>query len=233
MKKLLFLFVVLLQSTFIFAQNSRGTSEIFIQIPERGNYVVYVDDEFAGSAKGRFRFYDVRNNYPTVIVMKDNAEIFRRRISLPMNSRLVASYSPRTGWRNITTLNIYDRGQYALDNWDRPIFNERPNQGQNPGRYDELMNPEEFQQLLAMVKKESFSDEQKKFIKVSLKNTMMTTDQVFELLKVLKFDGDRLEMAKYAYPFLADKRNALKLSAAFGFSLSKQEFVDFVDKQKS
>lgn len=234
MKKLLFLLVLLLQTSFIFAQNSRGTAELFIEIPERGNYVVYVDDEFAGSAKGRFRFYDLRNNSAMVVLKKDNEEVFRRRISLPINARLLASYSNRTGWRNIATLNLYDRGQYALDNWDRTILNDRPGPGQGVGDpYDDFMTPEEFLQLRAIVAKETWADEQTKLIKIALKSSSLTTDQVYELLKVLKLGGDHLELAKYAYPFLADKKNAIKLANTFRFPLDKPAYYDFIAKQKN
>lgn len=230
MKKLLFFFVLFLQSSFIFAQNTRSTSELFIEIPERGNYVVYVDDEFAGSSKGRFRFYEIRNNAPTVVVMKDNAEVFRRRINLPMNARLLAGYTSRGGWRNISTLNLYDRGQYALDNWDRAIFSDRPGPGQIDDR-PEIMNADEFKQLLSMINKETWADGQVKLIKIALKSSWITSDQAYELVRVLKFGGDQLELAKYIYPFISDKRNAMKIGNLFRFPTDKSAFIDFMAKQ--
>ncbi|WP_316840731.1 DUF4476 domain-containing protein [Pedobacter gandavensis] len=234
MKKLLFLLVLLLGSNFIFAQNARSTAELFIEIPERGNYVVYVDDEFAGSSKGRFRFYDVRNSAPTVVVMRDNAEVFRRRINLPMNARLLASYSSRSGWKNMVTLNLYDRGQYALDNWDRAVFTDRPGPGQGPGEnFIEVMTPDEFKQLLSMVNRETWADDQVKLIKIALKSSLMTTDQAYELVRVLKFGGDQLELAKLIYPFIADKKNAMKIGNVFRFPLDKPTFIEFIAKQKS
>lgn len=232
MKHLLLLITIFFQSTILFAQSARSSSEVFIEIPDRGDYVVHVEGDFLGTSKGRFRFYDIRNSAPTIVVMKDNAEIFRRRINLPFNTRLVASYSQRTGWKNLSTLNLYDRGQYALDNWDRAIFIDRPAPGQGSGsRYDELLSPEEFRLLLTTVKKESFSDQQKKVIKIGLKNVLISTGQLVELLKVLRFDGDRMEIAKFAYPYLSDKKNALRVGEAFGFSMSKNEFFEFLEQQ--
>lgn len=230
MKKLFSLFILLLQGTFSFAQNTRGTAELFIEIPDRGNYVLYVDNEFAGSSSGKFRFYDIRNSSATVVVMKDNAEIFRRRINLPMNARLLASYSTRGGWRNIATLNLYDRGQYALDNWDRAIFIDRPGPGQIEDR-PEIMTADEFKQLLGLVNRETWADGQEKLVKIALKSSLVTTDQLYQLLGVYKLGGDRLQLAKYAYPFLADKRNAMKISGVFQFSTDKTEFIDFIAKQ--
>lgn len=231
---MLFLFAVLLQTTITFGQNARSTSELFIEIPDRGNYVVYVDNEFAGSSYGRFRFYDIRNSFATVVVMKDNAELLRKRINVSMNTRLLASYSPRTGWRNIATLNLYDRGQYALDNWDRPIFNNTPTPGQGSGGdYGELMTPKELNELVALIKNASFFDERKKLIRIALKSSLVTTDQLSTILKELRYDSERLEVAKSAYPFIADQKNMLKLSAAFSSYFTKQDFIDFIDKQKS
>ncbi|WP_316819762.1 DUF4476 domain-containing protein [Pedobacter gandavensis] len=235
MKKLLLLITILVHSMTILAQNGRSSSELFIEIPDRGDYVIHVDGDLVGTSKGRFRFYDIRNTAPTVVVMKDNAEIFRRRINLPYNTRLVASYSQRTGWRNLTTLNLFDRGEYALDNWDRAIFSDRPAPGPDYGpgsKYDDLMTPEEFKQLLATVKKEPFSKQQLKIIKIGLRNSLISTGQLVELMKVQTFDGDRLETAIAAYPSLVDKKNALKIGDAFGFSMSKDKFFEFLDKQR-
>ncbi|MBC8986239.1 DUF4476 domain-containing protein [Pedobacter sp. N36a] len=230
MRKLLFLLVLLLQSDFIFAQHTRSTAELFIEIPERGNYVVYVDDEFAGSSKGRFRFYEIRNSAPTVVVMKDNAEVFRRRINLPMNARLLAGYSSRGGWRNISTLNLYDRGQYALDNWDRAIFSDRPGPGQIEDR-PEVMTADEFKQLLSMINRESWADGQVKLVKIALKSSWITADQAYELLRLLKFGGDQLAFAKYIYPFIADKKNAMRMANLFRFPTDKSAFIDYIATQ--
>ncbi|WP_316746966.1 DUF4476 domain-containing protein [Pedobacter gandavensis] len=232
MKKLLFLFAVLLQTTFSFAQNGRGSSELFIEIPARGNYVVYVDNEFAGSAYGRFRFYDIRNNFATVVVMKDSTELLRKRVNVPMNARLIVRYSQKTGWRPIATLNLYDQGQYALDNWDRPLMNNRP--GPGPGLILEevaIMTPSELELLLPMIRKGTFTDDKKQMIKVALKNTMVTADQLIPIIKTLNSETDRVEAAIKAYPSVVDKNNFYKIAGILNGYFEKKEIMDFIEKQ--
>jgi hypothetical protein len=163
MKRLVLLFAIMLQTALTFGQN-RSTSEVFVEIPERGNYVVYLDDDFAGSSKGRFRFYDVYRNSPTLVVKKDSVELFRRRINVAPNTRMIVSYSKRSGLRNVVTLPIFDRGQYALDDWDRSYA------GNGTGfEYEEAMTDEEFKDAMTVINNEMFPKNKLALAKTTLK----------------------------------------------------------------
>lgn len=227
MKKLVLLFAVLLQTSFIFGQ-SRSTSEVFVEIPDRGNYVVYLDDDFAGSAKGRFRFYDVYRNSPTLVVMKDSMEVFRKRVNVAPNTRMILSYSRRSGLRNVLTLPIFDRGQYALDNWDRSFANN--NQGPDY-EYNEAMTDEDFNDAIGIIKNEMFPKNKLALAKTTLKNSRITTNQLLTLLKVFPFDEEKIDLAHFAYPYVVDRKNYIKVPKALMSLFAQEDMINWINKQ--
>jgi len=225
MKRLVLLFAVMLQTALTFGQN-RSTSEVFIEIPERGNYVVYLDDDFAGSSKGRFRFYDVYRNTPTLVVKKDSVELFRRRINVAPNTRMIVSYSKRSGLRNVVTLPIFDRGQYALDDWDRSYA------GNGSGyEYEEAMTDEEFNDAMKIIKDEISSKTKLVIAKTTLKNSMISTNQLLIMMDDFPFDGEKIELAHYAYTHVTDPKNFIKVPKALMSLFAQEDMIKWISKQ--
>lgn len=88
-----------------------------------------------------------------------------------------------------------------------------------------------FQTQLATVKKQSFSDTKIKVAKTMISKNCLSTAQVANLLSAFSFEGDKLEMAKFAYPFTIDKDNYLTLTETFKFSSSTSELTRFLNAQ--
>ena len=229
MKRLVLLFAVMLQTAFIFAQgrsSSSSASEVFIEIPERGNYVVYLDEDFAGSSKGRFRFYDVYRNSPTLVVKKDSVELFRRRINVSPNTRMIFSYSKRSGLRNLVTLPIFDRGQYALDDWDRSFA------GNGAGfEYEEAMTDEEFKDAMGVINNEMFPKNKLALAKTTLKNSRITTGQLLIMMKAFPFDEEKIDLAHFAYPYVTDHKNYIKVPKALMSLFAQEDMIKWISKQ--
>lgn len=237
MKKLILLFAVSLQIGLCAAQSiSRNESELFVEILERGDFVVYVDNEFVGSSNGRFRFYDISNPNPVLSIRRNNAEILKKRISLPGNTRLILSYTNRT-LRELKSLPLYGRHPYVLDNWDGGQNDGRPTNGGGPasGRPEHRpvatgLSPETFDRLLASVKKEPFDDEKIKLITAVAKQAPMITSQLAPLLKDIRSDERKLQLAKALYASTADKQNYFTLADVFTFQSSKKDLMDYLNK---
>lgn len=230
MKKLLLLGLALLSAHLTFAQNNRTKAEVFIQIEDRGAFTVYLDNEFVGSSNGRFRFYDVYNASPTLTVLQGNKKIFSERISARADQRAVFSYSIRKGLRLNKELNLYRNRQYALDDFDDYVG--AYNTGIVPPR-PERPNPYDFENLLAMVKKESFSDTKVNLILVYASNNRLYTNQASALLQTLTMDDDKLNLAKKLWPSIADPQQYLSVASLFTFSSSKDDFLNFIKNNPS
>ncbi|WP_199119095.1 DUF4476 domain-containing protein [Pedobacter sp. ASV28] len=232
MKKFILLGIVLLCTLSSFAQNNRGKAEVFIQITDRGHYTVYLDDEFMGSSKGRFRFYDVYNYSPTLTILSGNKKIFSRVLEVNPSTRLILSYNSRRGLSIINELNLYRNRVYALNDFDGYI--EPYNTGIVPPRYPTGNNEiHQFESLSSAVKKEAFDDTKMKLIEAYLAYGEISSTQLITLLNHFNNDGNKLTLAKSAYPNITDLGNYYLVRDAFTFSSYKEEFTKFAGAQKT
>ena len=55
-----------------------------------------------------------------------------------------------------------------------------------------------------------------------------TTRQIKELVKLMTFEGDKLDLAKYAYDYCVDTNNYFLVNDVFDFDSSKTELSNYV-----
>lgn len=234
MNKLILLVFLVLQAAASSAQRSSNAKELFIEILEPGKYTVYVNDEMIGSAKGRFRFYDVAATAPTITILQNNRQVIKTSLNLQSDSRTIASYNKRDGLRVAKTLPMFANRQYVLGNWDQSSAQaERPTNDDRPTRpvARQVMSDALFKEFFASVKRESFDDTKEKMIKTSLRGNWITTTQLVALLNNMTFDSNKLSVAKAGYDFVIDKQNFFKIYPQLQFSTSKDELMDYVNKR--
>ncbi|WP_316802179.1 DUF4476 domain-containing protein [Pedobacter nototheniae] len=235
MKKIILLGLALISFNFAFAQGSQGKSEVFLQIEAPGTYTVYLDNEFVGSANGRFRFYDVYNSAPTLSIIQGNTTLYKRKVRTNPDQRIILNYSKRDGLSIVKELNIYRNRQYALNDFDD--YTDAFNTGivppiiSFPDRNYRLLSSEAFQQFYDQYKKESFDNDRTRLISAVSKNASLSSAQVRILLKPYTFDQNRLETAKTLYKDVADPQNYFTLSDVFEFFNYKNSFLEFIAKQ--
>ena len=83
------------------------------------------------------------------------------------------------------------------------------------------------------ISKESFSDTKLKMAKQILSNNpCFTVLQARDFVNLLSFDGDKLDLAKYAWDFTIDHQNYYLMNDAFSFSSTKNDLMDFVNSKK-
>jgi len=235
MKKIILLFAVLLQTTAIFAQRRAQTSELFLEISDRGKFTVYLNEEYAGSSQGRFRFFEISDPNPVLTILQENRPIFKQRVRLEGNKRIIASYSQRRGFQINLALAVLSRGQYLLDDWDGnlnlqpgypPVNPEYPDRGY-------AMNPEDFTQFMNSVRAEHFDKDRIRIIDIALKNNYFSTKQVGEIIRSLDFEDQGLDVAKRAYSVTVDKNNYYTLKNSFKFLSGQNGLMDFLKNAPS
>lgn len=231
MKTYILLALALWSAQLSFAQNNRSKAEVFIQIEDQGNFTVYLDDEFVGSANGRFRFYDVYNTRPTLSILQGNKRIFSTKIDLHLDQRLVLNYAVRRGLQIYKELAIYKNRQYALNDFDD--YSDNYNTGIVPPtkpRPDE--NARSFNDLSILVNKEPFDDDKIKLIQAFVTYNELSTKQVAILLKGMMDDDKKLSLAKSLAPAIRDIQNYYTLKESFTFIRAKDDFMDFLNSRK-
>lgn len=224
--------MALLAINLSFAQRNRGKAEVFIQIADRGNFKVYLDEELIGSASGRFRFYDVYNTRPVLTILAGSEKIFSREITAVPNTRLIFNFSRRGGLSLIKELNIYRNNVYALDDFDE--YAGAYNTGiVPPDRPTSPQNRNDFDALVARVKQEAFDDQKLKVISAYSNYTALSTKQIAQLFPLFFKDDSKLLLAKQEFQYISDPHQFYLLKDAFTFMSTKDEFMKFLDGQKT
>jgi len=222
MKKIILLLAILVHALTSFAQRGQRTAELFLEIPDRGKFVVYLNDEYVGSSGGKFRFFEISDPNPVLSIFQDNRQLFKQRIRMEPNQRAIGCFSQRRGFQLTETLSIFSRDRYTLDDWNGGTI------GYQDRNY--AMSPEDFDQLMASVKRESFDNGKIKIIEIALKNNLFSTKQVGELIRCITFEDAALEIAKKAYPVTVDQNNYYTLKSSFKFLSGQDNFIDFLNK---
>ena len=86
-------------------------------------------------------------------------------------------------------------------------------------------------ELINVISRESFADEQISAAKIALKHNSVAVDDLIAALKKISFDDQKLELAKFAYDHTIDIGNYYKVGEAFTFSSNKQALNQFIQKK--
>ena len=212
-----------------------GKSEVFLRIPEKGNYSVEIGDQFMSNSTGKFRFFELRAGTVPISIYENNYLIYRTRLNVRNNTRLVLDFFNDFGLYLLGNYPVQNQS-YGINEWDdvwnNPYGNQNGNwngNGGNQNYYANVMSDQEFAEfLIAFDKNTSFDSDKVNMIRSVARNTNFTSKQIYALAKTFSFDKGRLEMAKIVYSNCVDRRNFYKIMETFTFESSKRELSDFV-----
>ncbi|MGZ5222334.1 MAG: DUF4476 domain-containing protein, partial [Chitinophagaceae bacterium] len=94
--------------------------------------------------------------------------------------------------------------------------------------YASAMNDREFKSVLQSIEKEWLESNKLKSASQIVKSNSLSTAQVEQLLLLLSFENNKLELAKQAYANTVDKRNYSRLFDLFSFNSSKAELERYI-----
>ena len=96
----------------------------------------------------------------------------------------------------------------------------------------QAMSERNFTQLKETLKQEKFDDNRIAIAKTAIRGQWISTAQVRDLLAVLSFEQNRLDLAKFCYQYSSDFENYYLLANAFAYSSSKSEFMRFIEDNR-
>ena len=227
-----------------------GYAEVFLRIPERGFYTVEVGDQMSSNTSGKYRFFDLIPGSVPISIYGNGYLIYRTRINVRNNSRLVLDFFNNQGLYLLGTYPLQSQayGNYGdvwNDVWNSPYNNGNSGQwdpnygtgnqggynGNNPGNsYGNVMNNQTFNAFLQVVKSTKFGDDKVSVIKQQMTSTNVTSEQVKALIEILPYDKDRLDIAKFAYKRCVDPNNYFVTYPSFQFQSSAQELRNYISK---
>jgi hypothetical protein len=94
------------------------------------------------------------------------------------------------------------------------------------------------------VNQKDFADVKNQIIKQSFNNTKINvakenirsrkcfkTSQIIEVLALFSYEDSKMDIAKFAYDYVTDKENYVKVADSFSFSTNKDSFLDFLKRK--
>ncbi len=95
-----------------------------------------------------------------------------------------------------------------------------PNPAANSSR---IMTPQDVDALIKAVQQRSFEASKLSIAKEALAQSSIEADDLKRLLRSLEFEASRVELAKFAYPRVADQQNFYRIYEAFQYDDSIRE----------
>lgn len=90
------------------------------------------------------------------------------------------------------------------------------------------MNPRDFDEAVALLSKEAFDDTRLATAKQIIANNPMTVNQIAQICRLFTNESNKLELAKFAYPYCIEKNKYYMLNEVFTYDSSKQELNEYV-----
>ena len=90
------------------------------------------------------------------------------------------------------------------------------------------MSPKDFDDAHAMIQRESFDDTRLAIAKQVVASNRMTVNQIAQIARLFSFESNKLEFAKFAYPYCIEKNKYYLLYDVFDHDSSKQELNEYI-----
>jgi hypothetical protein len=141
-------------------------------------------------------------------------------------------YNPNVYNNNNNNNNPYD--SYRPNN---PNNNQNGNYN-NPNAYNNgtlnagpqgIMSYKEFEALKARIRQNTFDKKRVETAKTLTKQSVLTSNQVVEIVQIITSDNNRLDYAKFAYDYVSDRENYMIVVETMAFDSSKKDLQRYLD----
>ncbi|WP_426474506.1 DUF4476 domain-containing protein [Chryseobacterium balustinum] len=209
--------------------NNYGYAEVFLRIPEQGNFSVELADQLISNNSGKYRFFDLPSGRIPISIYENGFLMYRTTLNVRNNSRLVLDFFTNEGLYLLDSYPLQN-GYYGFNNWNDIWNNPYGNSG-NIGNinYPNVMDNQTFQQFLSKMKEDAWFDDKKIiFINQQGRHAMFTSEQISVLVKDLSFDKNKIALAKSLFSKCVDKQKYFVVGDALDFESSRRDLMDFV-----
>jgi Domain of unknown function (DUF4476) len=219
-------FVLVINS---FAQNN---SNITISTTGNNNLKIRFDGKQYSLLDRSVTFQNIQPGNHTIVIYQlqrknngtnDFVEVYNNTITLIARKHLEVSVL-RFGKVAM------DENFMESDNWNEGSYNPRNNnQGNNySGVNSGVVTDQQFVLLKKAVIDAVYDDEKLSTGKVILKNNLFTAPQIKELCKLFIYDDRRLDFAKFAYDYCAEKGIYITVLDTFIYPSNKTALLNFI-----
>ncbi len=216
-----------------------GNSEVFLRIPQNGNYTVEVGDQMMSNSAGKFRFFDLKFGTLPISIYENNYLIYRANLRLQSYTRLVLDFFPNQGLYLLGTYQVQN-SSYGINEWDDIWNNPYGNQNGdwngnsgNGGNYRNAMNNQDFNNLMSSLRNSRARDKERvPMITMAARNSNFTSQQIYNMINAMDYDNLKLDVAKILYPKCVDRQNFHLVFDVFTFDTSRNKLIDFISRYR-
>lgn len=90
------------------------------------------------------------------------------------------------------------------------------------------MDPRDFEEAVRVISDENFDDKRLELAKYIIKSNPMSVRQIYRVCTLFNFEANKLDFAKFAYPYCVDNNRYFLLYDVFNFSASKDELHKYI-----
>jgi hypothetical protein len=90
------------------------------------------------------------------------------------------------------------------------------------------MAPQAFNQLIISLSNTPFDNTRLNIAKQAIMSNGATSQQILEIMSMLTFESNRLDLAKFAYRYAADPNNYFMVNKGFTFNSSIDELSEYI-----
>ena len=123
----------------------------------------------------------------------------------------------------------FDESYIEPDNWNDGNYN--PGSNNQGGNRTATVSDQQFLMLKKAMADATYDDQILSTGKVILKNNLFTVQQVKELCKVFTYDDRRLEFAKVAYDYCAEKGLYISVLDVFTYQNYKTSLLNYINSK--
>ena len=128
----------------------------------------------------------------------------------------------------------YDRDDRNYD--DDQVYDDKDKDNNHDRTYDDnysrSMSDRDFSQAKENLRREWMENARLTSAKQVVDANYFTSQQVKELLLLFTFEGNRLDLAKYAYKRTVDKENYYIVNDVFTFNNNKEKLSEYIHEQQ-
>nr|WP_322624278.1 DUF4476 domain-containing protein [uncultured Flavobacterium sp.] len=141
------------------------------------------------------------------------------------------------GYNNGNNGNYNNNGGYNNGNNNNGGYNNNNgnyNNGNNnnTGGCRNAMSSTDFNDALETIRNNKFDDTRMSSAKEIIATNCLSTSQILTVVKLLSYEDNKLELAKYAYNYCVERNNYFKVVNAFTYESSKTELNEYIKSQR-
>jgi len=225
------IFTLLLATTITSAAFAYDEGKITITLASNKNMSVYVDGRQYNNDENTIVLNDVRSGNHTIKIYQKKKKNNRRDDDRNLrNADLLysttvyvkPSYHVDIMVNRFGKALVDERAINSRDRWDDDWQNN------NNEDYNRALSDYDFNLLIQRMKNSWFNKDKVNIAKDALARDYFNTSQVRQLLQLVSFEGDKLELAKLAYRNTVDQRSYYSLYDVFSFQSSKDELDKYI-----